>query len=178
MKGQSQKRRSKSRLEHHDSLSAGAIVFAVVGREPRVLMLLQNNAYYAQKYGRRGDEEVVDIGPKGQVAGDESLLAAASREIKEETGLRLHIDTGFRDEERFTIVSKDPKTFKEVEVSRRIVYFIAFMHHNDIRRIRLSAEHARYYLLPAREAIARTRFAERKAILQRAFDYVREAYVT
>jgi ADP-ribose pyrophosphatase YjhB (NUDIX family) len=168
----------KEGVERKKSLSAGAIVFTIVGKEPRALMLLQNNAYYSQKYGRSSNEEVVDIGPKGQVMSGESPIAAASREIREETGLRLHIDTGFEDEESFTMLSKDPKTFKPVQVERRVIYFLAFMHRNDLRRIHLSEEHTRYYLLPLREAIARTRFADRKAILRRAFDYIREAYVT
>ena len=165
-------------MEHRKSFSAGALVFSIVGKEPRVLMLLQNNAYYAQKYGRSGTEEVVDIGPKGQIVKGESPIAAASREIREEIGIRLHMDTGFTEEESFTMLSKDPKTRKPVQVERKVTYFLAFLHHNDIRRIQLSEEHVKYYLLPAREAMAKTRFADRKAILQRAFDYVREVYVT
>ncbi len=178
MKNQSVKPQSKGKQERRRSFSAGVIVFAIVGKEPRVLMLLQNNAYYAQKYGRRMDEEVIDIGPKGQVMKGESPLSAASRETREEIGLRLHIDTGFADEESFTMMSKDPKTSKRVEVERTVKYFVALMSRNDLRRIHLSEEHVRYYLLPVREAMAKTRFDGRKAILRRAFDYVEEAYIT
>ena len=163
MKKQSRAPQSKAEKE----ISAGAIAFAIRGKEIKVLLLLAN----------KPDEYYVEIGPKGHIERGESPLQAASREIKEEIGLRLHIDTNFRKEENYTFLRNNPKTGVPERVIKKVIYFIAFMSDKDLKQIAISEEHKKYFLVPIDQAIGDAEFPEQKPILESAKEYVTSHYL-
>lgn len=83
--------------------SCGAIVFYGLGAEQKVLLIRHVNGGHWSF-------------PKGHVESGEVETQTALREIREETGLAVTIDTGFR---RVTTYSPAP------EISKDVAYFIA-----------------------------------------------------
>lgn len=54
--------------------------------------------------------------PKGHVEGDETEAQTAAREILEETGIEVYVDTGFRETVTYTLWK---------DVKKTVVYFVA-----------------------------------------------------
>ena len=147
--------------------SAGAVVFFIEGKTIKVLAIVQNNT---------NGEEWFDM-PKGHVERGESLLRAAQREIREEIGLMLHIDSNFKEENKYVYTSKDPKTGKSTRISKSATFFLAFMHVSERRQIVLSPEHKRYYFLTIDDAIEKAKFENQKTLLQKAKTYITRHYI-
>ena len=84
--------------------SCGAIVYTRKNGEPGFLIVQEQEGAYSF--------------PKGHVEGDETEELTASREVFEETGLRLPFQEGFRTEDEYDLAEK-PGTRK------RVVYFLA-----------------------------------------------------
>jgi tRNA nucleotidyltransferase (CCA-adding enzyme) len=163
LKKQSGDYRNKTTKE----VSAGAIAFAIRGKVIKVLLLLAN----------RPDEYYVEIGPKGHIEGEESELQAANREIREEIGMPLHIDSQFREEEKYAFMRKDPKTGEMERVEKKVVYFVAFMNHRDMRQITLSDEHKKYFIVPIDQAIKEAEYVSQERILEAAKEYITRRYI-
>lgn len=164
MKKQSRKYQVKVRKE----VSAGAIAFTIRGKVIKVLLLLAN----------KPDEYYIEIGPKGHIEKGESPLKAAHREIKEEIGITLHIDSNFREEEEYTFVRKDPEKGVAERVNKKVIYFVAFMNHRDMRQISLSEEHKRYFIVPINQAIEEAQYPEQVDMLESAKEYITMRYLT
>ena len=95
--------------------------------------------------------------PKGHVEPGETEAQTAEREIREETGLRVVPDTGFRASNSY---SPYPGCWKEV------VYFIA---RADSRETTVQAEELRSILwLPYEEALRRLSYDNDREILRKA----------
>ncbi len=163
MKKQSKEYRVKTRSE----TSAGAVAFAIRGNVIKVLLLLAN----------RPDEYYVEIGPKGHVEKGESELQAANREIREEIGMPLHIDSNFRKEEKYTFIRKNEKSGETERVEKKVIYFVAFMNHRDMRHITLSDEHMKYFIVPIDKAIKDAEYASQERILEAAKEYITRRYI-
>ena len=144
------------------------MVFCVESNGIEVLALVQNN--------ERG-EEWFDM-PKGHVEKGETLVQAASREIREEIGLSLHLDTNFQEENVYTLANRDVKNRHDTKINKRVVFFLAFMHKNERKQIVLSLEHKRYYFMPIDEAVKMARFENQKQLLKDAKAYITEKYLT
>ncbi len=82
--------------------SCGALVVRLADSEPQVLLIKHNGGHWAF--------------PKGHVEDGETEEETAFREVREETGLSVKIDTRYRETVTF---SPAPRTMKDV------VYFVA-----------------------------------------------------
>jgi 8-oxo-dGTP pyrophosphatase MutT (NUDIX family) len=148
---------------------AGAIAFIVDNGEIKILQLLAN----------KPGEHYLEIGPKGHLEKGESLLQAANREMREEIGIPLHIDSNFREEENYSFVRKNPQTGNIEKIKKKVVYFLAFMARKDLKRITLSEEHIRYFIVPIDKAVEEASFEEQKPVLKNAKGYIlRHYYLT
>ncbi|MDE1874188.1 MAG: NUDIX domain-containing protein [Candidatus Micrarchaeota archaeon] len=144
------------------------MVFYTENREIKILALVQNS---------ESGETWFDM-PKGHVEKGETLVEAAQREIREETGLVLHIDTGFREENSYVFVKEDSGTGRTTRIFKRVVFFLAFMHRIDKKQIVISEEHKRHYFMPIDEAIAKAKFENQKQLLKDAKVYIIGKYLT
>ncbi|MDE1855107.1 MAG: NUDIX domain-containing protein [Candidatus Micrarchaeota archaeon] len=144
------------------------MVFCIENNGIEVLALVQNND--------RG-EEWFDM-PKGHVEKGETLVQAANREIREEIGLPLPLDTNFQEENVYTLANRDVKNRHYTRINKRVVFFLAFMHKNERKQIVLSPEHKRYYFMPIEEAVKRSRFENQRQLLKDAKAYITEKYLT
>lgn len=143
------------------------MVFFIENKTIKVLAIVQNN--------EKG-EAWFDM-PKGHIERGESLMRAAHREIQEEIGLTLHVDTNFQEENRYVYTKKDPKTGKSTRISKSVTFFLAFMQSNERRQVVLSPEHKRYYFLPIDEAIEKAKFENQKELLGKAKHYITKHYI-
>ena len=83
--------------------SCGAVVFTVVGKEIKYLIIKSKTGVYGF--------------PKGHVEGDETEVQTALREVFEEVGLRVRLIDGFRSEEEYSLPQKK-------HTVKRVVYFL------------------------------------------------------
>ena len=82
--------------------SAGAVLYTVIDGERRYVLVREKNGSYGM--------------PKGHVERGETLPQTALREIREETGLEVRLEDGFRHELEYS-----PKA----GVWKKVVYFLA-----------------------------------------------------
>lgn len=129
--------------------SCGAIVFSK--DEPRKVLLIkhQNGGHWAF--------------PKGHVENQESEIETALREIAEETGLSVDLDTNFR-----KVVSYSPKP----DVIKDVVYFIGFTQGNSIQRQVEEVSDASWFELS--EALNYITYENDKEILRAAIKYIQK----
>jgi len=136
--------------------AAGVIVYYRDGRRCRFLLLLS-------RLTRRPLWEF----PKGGVDGNETLLEAGFRELREETGLgpddvRQLPQFERMERYRFTVGSGTER----VMIRKQVTYFLAEALHE---RVRLSAkETLDFAWVELPEALRRVRYAERRRILEEA----------
>ncbi|HEX6938936.1 MAG TPA: NUDIX domain-containing protein [Longimicrobiales bacterium] len=143
-------------MRHTKDRAAGVIVFRRVGAACRFLLLLS-------RLTKRPLWEF----PKGGVDDGESLLDAALRELREETGLAgdaIRLVPGFARAERyrFSIGEGTRRTL----VQKRVTYFLAEALREEVR---ISPKEAHEYAwLDFDEAHRRLRYKERRRILRQA----------
>lgn len=99
--------------------------------------------------------------PKGHVEQGETEAQTAEREIREETGLRVHVDTGFRAENTYMVRSDTEKC---------VVYFIAVADDQPLTAQRGEVREVRWE--PVREAPDKLTYARDGAIMKDAFSYL------
>src|SRR4051794_23538781 len=130
--------------------SAGVVVFR---NDPggRVFLLLD--------YGRFWDY------PKGHVEKGEDDLAAALRELKEETGLAdVELVDGFREEMTYFFRDK-----KKGLIKKTVVFFLA---QTDSDKITVSHEHEAGEFLPYEQALERLTYPNAKKLLKSAHEFM------
>jgi len=128
--------------------SCGAVVYRRRMGKPRFLVIQHENG------GHWGF-------PKGHVAAGESEMETATREIEEETGLRVHFREGFYER----IYYLTPK-----ERRKEVVYFLS-----RVRRPRVRAQAGEirtYRWLPYWETRELLTYENTKLILDKASDYI------
>ena len=126
--------------------SAGFIIFRNDDDGRRLYLLLD--------YGRFWDY------PKGHVEEGEDDLAAAVRELAEETGIR--------DAQRVDGFAHELKYFfrkKKTLVRKTVAFFLAESH---TKKIKLSREHAGFAWLPFDDALKRVTYPSSRKVLEAA----------
>ena len=134
--------------------SAGVLVYRVPPRkkEPEFLLL---------DYGRYWDY------PKGHVEKGEDDLAAALRELKEETGIDdVELDEGFRHEMTYFFRDK-----RKGLVKKTVVFFLG---RTRASKVKISHEHVGAEFLPYEQALERLTYANAKTALKEAKRYLDE----
>lgn len=96
--------------------------------------------------------------PKGHIENNETKQEAALRELKEETGLKVSLESNF--EHTFTYFFKQSKTH---ELILKEVYF--FIAHTTRKTVRLSFEHTDFAWLSYEDALAQLTYKNAKELL-------------
>ncbi len=151
-------------------MSAGAVI-CINGKEPKVLLFVQNNAFYKRTH----NQEVIDIGLKGKLEENEDMIEAAKREVKQELGFSPAIDTNFKSIKNYEF-DETYTTGESLHIKKSVIYFLAVIHENDVKRIALSEEHLRYEVLSIKDAMKRLKFEDDRNILSQAELYLKERY--
>jgi bis(5'-nucleosidyl)-tetraphosphatase len=103
--------------------------------------------------------------PKGKLEGEETNLEAATRELKEETGLTAHIHPDF--EQCITYIFKDQQG--EL-VNKTVAYFVGRV---STKEVILSPEHLYYKWLPFKEAVKQLTYPNAQQVLRMAEKFVK-----
>lgn len=136
--------------------SAGAIVVRFEKGTPYYLLL--------QSLSNAKDGKDFWYFPKGHIEQGETEEEAARREIGEETGIAdAEFVPGFRESSRYYFQAEEEK------VSKTVFFFLAF---TKTKNIRISAEHIGYLWLPFEKALKQIRFANARALLKKANEYI------
>lgn len=129
--------------------SCGACVYTV--RDGKRLYLIENmrHGHFAM--------------PKGHVEAGETEKQTAEREILEETGLRVSVNTGFRSITRYSPASN---------VMKEVVFFIAYS--PSMETVAQLEEVESLMWLPFERALSRLTYENDKEVLRRAEKYAAE----
>lgn len=144
-------------LKNRKIISAGLIIYRWFKEGPKFLLL----------YRGRGAWDM----PRGRMEADERSWQTAFREVYEETGLRkndLRVDQSFR-----RVYEKFPYSRGREAFFKIVIFYLA---ETDKAQIRLSREHEGYGWFSLGEAQRYLgRYAKRKELLRRAWEYIRAA---
>lgn len=133
-------------------LSAGAIIFYRSGKKIEYLLLHHDADYWNF--------------PKGHIEAGESILAAARREVQEETGLTdLNFIPGFKVQDKYIFQFNQQKIFK-------IVIFLLAQAKNQ--EVKVSDEHQDFRWLSYEQTMKQLKFKNIKTILQQANDFIKK----
>jgi tRNA nucleotidyltransferase (CCA-adding enzyme) len=132
--------------------SCGAVVFTRDGEDVKFVIIQSREGYYGF--------------PKGHVENGETELETALREIREEAGLFVSIQEGFRTEDSHEFVKHEEQRLKY------IVYFLA--EYSDQVPIPQTEELNNIVLVDYETAMELFQFESSKRILTEAWDYLRE----
>ncbi|HEX2971016.1 MAG TPA: NUDIX domain-containing protein [Tepidisphaeraceae bacterium] len=129
--------------------SAGVILFRDTPQSP------SRRLYLLLDYGRHWDY------PKGHVESGEDDLAAATRELTEETGItEIGLVPGFREEITYFF-----RAGKKGHVRKTVVFFLAC---TSTEQVILSDEHVGYAWFPAEQALQHMKYPSAKKLLTAA----------
>lgn len=130
--------------------SAGIITYFIENKEP-VYLLLQHTAGHWDF-------------PKGTMEPEETKEETATRELFEETGLIVDLDTGFEAISEYSYTH-----FQHGIMPKTVYYFVGQAHTQEIL---LSHEHTHYAWLSYTQALEKITHDRSKAILQEAHKYL------
>jgi bis(5'-nucleosidyl)-tetraphosphatase len=126
--------------------SAGIVVFFSENKEIKYLLLHYSEGHW-------------DF-PKGHVEGIETLEQAALRETKEETGLEVPINEGFKEH-----ISYFYKNRQGVIINKTVYFFVG---QSATKEVKLSFEHIGYAWHSYENALKKLTYENAKEILRKA----------
>lgn len=135
--------------------SAGAIIYRIIEGKIVVLLLYQNNSFY-KRSSRRANKQVIDIGPCGRLEEKESAIVAAHREILQEIGIKVNIDTNFDMSYSYTFIAEalsGENLGKKIRINKTRRYFAARIKEEDSINIKISNEHSKFIWMDINDAI-------------------------
>lgn len=127
--------------------SCGAVVYRMNGDKLEILVIHQNKGFWSI--------------PKGHVQGHETEVETAYREILEETGLKVDIDSHFR-----YVVTYSPKN----GVLKDVVLFIGKVIGGSIKPQETEVNEVLW--VDYRESLNLVTYDDIKVVLERAFEYL------
>jgi len=135
-------------------VSCGFITFTIKDGQP-LYLILQHPTHWSF--------------PKGHVEEGENLIQAATRELKEETGIEnFKLINGFNEKISYYFTRSNQTIRKEVN------YFLAEVPPNT--RVKLSGEHKTYKWANYREALEALYFDNIKEVLRKAHRVITKIY--
>ena len=130
-------------------VSAGAIIYTTINEERQYLLIRDFHGNYGS--------------PKGHLEEGETREEAALREIREEAGLEVQLDTSFKEELNYIMPNGIPK---------KSIYYLAS--YQDQTPIKQEEEVQEIILLPYKEAMDLLTFDNMKEVLEKAERYLNE----
>ena len=130
-------------------VSAGAIIYTIINEERQYLLIRDFHGNYGF--------------PKGHLEEGETEEEAAIREIREEVGLEVELDTSFREELNYLMPNG---------ILKKSIYYLAS--YRDQTPIMQEEEVQEIILLPYEEAMDLLTFDNMKEVLQKAERYLNE----
>lgn len=127
--------------------SCGAVVYQVESGEPQFLIERMKRGHYSL--------------PKGHVEKGENEAETATREILEETGLTVNLDTSFR-----KVITYSP----DDQITKDVVFFTALVTGGVLKN--QEEEVSDILFLPYQEAFNRLTFDSDKAVLKEAHEHI------
>ena len=128
-------------------ISAGAIIYTIINKEINYLLIKDFHGNFGF--------------PKGHLEKDETEIEAAIREIKEEVGIDIILDTNFRKELNYIMPNG---------IAKKSVYYLGF--YKDQKVIKQLEEVDETLLLPFSKAIDTLTFGNMKEALVEANNYI------
>ena len=128
-------------------ISAGAIIYTIINKEINYLLIKDFHGNFGF--------------PKGHLEKDETEIEAAIREIKEEVGIDIILDTNFRKELNYIMPNG---------IAKKSVYYLGF--YKDQKVIKQLEEVDETLLLPFSKAIDTLTFDNMKETLVEANNYI------
>ena len=128
-------------------ISAGAIIYTIINNEINYLLIKDFHGNFGF--------------PKGHLEKDETEIDAAIREIKEEVGINIILDTNFRKELNYIMPNG---------INKKSVYYLGF--YKDQKIIKQLEEVDETLLLPFSKAIDTLTFDNMKEALVEANNYI------
>ena len=105
---------------------------------------------------------------KGKIEENENTVAAARREVREETGLKgIKLIPGFEKHIRYKFIAKDayPDQPKNLQIRRTVTFFLGKA---PPQKIRLSKEHKKYKWASPEEALKELKHGNYKRMIRDA----------
>jgi bis(5'-nucleosidyl)-tetraphosphatase len=143
-------------MQTKNEFSAGAVIFRMDGPTPLYLLL---HYYFKGNYW--------DFS-RGNLESGENEMEAASREIREETGLTagdLSFIAGFKETVQWFY------TWQNVRRTKRVTYFLAESRKAEVQ---VSHEHSEYKWLPFADALRQMSYDNSKSVLRKADAFLRK----
>lgn len=133
-------------------ISAGVIIFYRSDKKIEYLLLQHDVDYWNF--------------PKGHIKAGESVLAAARREVQEETGLTdLNFISGFKVQDKYIFQFNQQKIFK-------IVIFL--LAQAKSKEVKISDEHLDFRWLTCERASEQLKFKNLKTVLKQADGFIKK----
>lgn len=159
-------------METRKEVSCGAVIYKTDNRRLDILLMEQNNAHY-HRTGSEFNKRIIDIGAKGHKNPGETEEETAIREIKEEIGVDLKLEPGFKTWVDYEFDDTDDTNGHTTHILKKVWYFCAEIPSDKLRGIQLSKEHKSYWFEDINSALKINELEQsKKNVLKKLKDYI------